>query len=346
MNLLGSYGRLLKNPRFAELAEINARAIDNRPFQSPDYIFRPVSAHDKAFHDLLLRFPYFGPINISVLNKVDLLALSVNDDIVAKIYFFFGPDSYEPLSVALWTELAANAPDAIVDIGAYTGLFSVIARRVNKRSPCLAFEPVPMIRARLLQNLALNRLSPTVEVEAFALSDSARLSVINVGKGLLHLDSGASLAVKPHKKSVAAEVVQTITLDQYLGATPRARISLMKIDVELHEAEALSGARETIERMRPVILCEVDRTRSFKKVCEFFTASGYVVLVIDDIACTLIAQQTPDIELKLKQLPSVFNVIAMPGENELEKVHAACDRFHRLYPVLKSRVKEAALSSI
>jgi FkbM family methyltransferase len=270
-----------------------------------------------------------------VLDACEFLTYSVNDDIVSKIYFFFGPVSYDSLSIALWTKFSKAARNGILDVGAYTGVFSLIAKRINDDVPCVAFEPVPIIRARLLENLTLNKLKAGIMVEPLAISSGARLTAINVGQGMLHLDSGASLEVKPHKRAVSGEIVQTISLDQYLGGKPGLNVSLIKIDVELHELEALSGAKATIEKMRPIVLCEVERTRSFKPVSDFFIARDYRVLVVDDDACRLIPLDGPDLPGRLSTLRAVFNIIGLPGREQEDSALAIEQDLHRLYPVLE-----------
>jgi hypothetical protein len=55
---------------------------------------------------------------------------------------------------------------------------------------------------------------------------------------------------------------------------------LIKIDVEGAELEVLSGQRETLERIRPIIICEVGAPNT-DGVTELLRAAGYELLDAD-----------------------------------------------------------------
>ena len=56
------------------------------------------------------------------------------------------------------------------------------------------------------------------------------------------------------------EEVQVTTIDQAVRAANLGPVSCIKIDVEGAEELVLRGAKETIERSRPTIIFEVNRT--------------------------------------------------------------------------------------
>ena len=75
-------------------------------------------------------------------------------------------DGYEPHSLAMWARLIQ--PDSVVlDIGAYTGLYSIIAAKCGAR--VLALEPMPAQQWRLRVNAARNKVR--IEVLPVAASD-------------------------------------------------------------------------------------------------------------------------------------------------------------------------------
>jgi hypothetical protein len=55
------------------------------------------------------------------------------------------------------------------------------------------------------------------------------------------------------------------------------RLDLLKLDLEGMEAEALDGARETIERCKPVLFIEVIKSDK-DAISEALRGAGYVVL--------------------------------------------------------------------
>jgi hypothetical protein len=56
---------------------------------------------------------------------------------------------YEPLSLALWSELVAGA-QLVVDVGAHTRVFTLVVHAANARARIIALEPYELNCARLL----------------------------------------------------------------------------------------------------------------------------------------------------------------------------------------------------
>lgn len=80
-------------------------------------------------------------------------------------------------------------------------------------------------------------------------------------------------------------------LNQSETGEPRT-VSLIKLDIEGAEMEALHGAAETIEKYRPVLLLEVNEWalnrlgHTGKELLEYVSGLGYGVQMVDD-SCTL-----------------------------------------------------------
>jgi FkbM family methyltransferase len=145
---------------------------------------------------------------------------------------------YAPLQQTV-TYLDFLRPGVIVDAGAMVGTHSYWWAIAAKHTAIHAFEPLPANVQLLIENMAQ---FPTVKVHPVALSDRRR---------------GVHLATTPGNYGhtyIADEGVfaPAFALDDYNLEDVR----LIKIDVEGHEPEVLAGARETIERWRPLILIE------------------------------------------------------------------------------------------
>lgn len=127
----------------------------------------------------------------------------------------------------------------IVDAGAMIGNHSVYFARHVEHEAIHAFEPWP-------DNLDLLRRNvvdyPTVTVHAKALSNVHRTlrMVSEANRGHSRVDASGPV------------VVQAVPLDAY----ELENVVLLKIDVEGHEPQVLTGARDTIARCRPFILIE------------------------------------------------------------------------------------------
>ena len=62
----------------------------------------------------------------------------------------------ESISIQLWEKLAQSS-DFIIDIGANTGIYSLLAQATNPRAKVLAFEPIKRVRKKLKANILLNK---------------------------------------------------------------------------------------------------------------------------------------------------------------------------------------------
>jgi len=65
--------------------------------------------------------------------------------------------SNEPETTWLWSNLCKNAT-TIIDIGANTGTYALIASAINPNGKIIAFEPSAKTFARLKDNVELNNL--------------------------------------------------------------------------------------------------------------------------------------------------------------------------------------------
>lgn len=131
----------------------------------------------------------------------------------------------------------------VIDVGANVGhycmRFSELADRV------IAFEPVPTTFAHLAANARF--FGRNVTLVNAALSDRTGFTGISVPA-----EDGLPNFYLANLSAEAELKVMTIRLDDL--SLPK--VSLLKIDVEGHEKEALAGMWETIQRDKPVIIIE------------------------------------------------------------------------------------------
>lgn len=150
--------------------------------------------------------------------------------------------SFEPQTLAAWAKLVKPGKVAL-DIGAYTGLFSISAGLLGAN--VVSIEPIARLVKRLKENASLNGVALTIH--NVAASDKSGAGTI-AHNSAVAFSAGASLV----RKSGPRDAVKIITID-LLGLSDVAAI---KIDVERHEAAVLRGARETLKRWRPSLLVE------------------------------------------------------------------------------------------
>jgi FkbM family methyltransferase len=147
--------------------------------------------------------------------------------------------------------------DVFVDGGANIGLFTLVAAdRVGAHGKVIAFEPGRAVRLRLIENVVLNRLLQ-VEIVPAALSSGPGEAAFQefdiAGAGLNHL-------APVHGETGNVETVALTTLDTAVIPHDRARLALIKLDLEGAEHEALRGASTILRERRPDLLLEVEAT--------------------------------------------------------------------------------------
>ena len=183
------------------------------------------------------------------------LLFHANDDIVAWHYFWLGDDAYEPELTRLWVDWASTAA-TVLDVGAYTGLMSLLAALINPECHVHAIEPVERTVERLRINLRVNGVLDRVTTHARAASDEFGVEMINYYREENFLGTGSSIHDKG-KRIFARRMIQMVNLDLYLGSTNR--FDLIKIDVEGFEPAVLKGLSSVLARDKPRLLLEVWR---------------------------------------------------------------------------------------
>ncbi len=169
-------------------------------------------------------------------------------------------------------------PGIVIDGGANTGFYALLAANASERNQVLAFEPDPLVRGLLQENIEANGLVSRVSAHAAALSDRN-------GRGMLHIptqDHGVietSSSLETKFKSRFSEVleVETLTIDRVVGTWDLhgQPVRLIKIDVAGHEGAALAGAERTLADHRPVVFAEVLDRADFGLLSQFIARHNY-----------------------------------------------------------------------
>ncbi len=182
-----------------------------------------------------------------------------------------------------WMRSVLREGDLAVDVGAHKGGYTYWMRReVGRRGAVIAFEPQPKLTAYLKRCVAdFGWGNVTVMGCALSSEPGRRELLIPGAEAPAEATSpGASLVGASLPAGSRGYPVDVDTLDRVLATqAPDARVRLLKCDVEGHELDVFSGARDTIERCRPLILfeCEArhDPTRSVEDVFDHLRELRY-----------------------------------------------------------------------
>jgi len=158
---------------------------------------------------------------------------------------------YEPHLTELFGHLVRPG-DRCVDVGANVGVHTVrLARLTGAGGEVIAIEPDPDTARRARRNIALNGL-PNVRIITAAASERAGEMRLYRPDPRDTNRARASLLRHPYLTGATA-TARTVTVDEVCAGAP---VTLIKIDVEGHEAAVVRGAVGTIARHMPAIAFE------------------------------------------------------------------------------------------
>lgn len=142
----------------------------------------------------------------------------------------------------------------IVHAGTYFGDFiPVFARACGNQNKVWAFEPNPENYRCASITVQLNQLDNVVLTNA-ALGATAGMAEMKVQDSRGRSSGGGSSIVQKRQVTTKTIPVPVVAIDD---AVPSDRhISVIQLDVERYEEQALRGAIHTIERCRPILILE------------------------------------------------------------------------------------------
>jgi len=175
-------------------------------------------------------------------------------EIAKELYWGRGrrPRPADAFAVELMARLSRDA-DVFVDVGAYTGLFTLVAAAVNPSVRVHAFEIVPAVADHLAANARRNGVDDRVRIHRVAVGAPGATMRVPVG------DDGSALPSFYSTRMTFTEGVDVPfeSLDGLFGDLGTEVRVCMKIDVEGTEDDVLAHAETVLDRPHLDILCEV-----------------------------------------------------------------------------------------
>lgn len=189
-----------------------------------------------------------------------------NDIYVGRSFRFYGefsPDETEFL-------LSLVGPGSVVlDGGANIGAMTVpLAKRVGPWGRIIAVEPQRLTYQALCANIALNSLANVTALQVTLGKAAGALTIPPLD--LTQPQNVGGLTAKGH---AFGETVRTIAIDDLR----LDGVTLIKLDVEGMERDALAGAAETIRQFQPILYVENDREEHKAALIADCKALGYRV---------------------------------------------------------------------
>lgn len=195
--------------------------------------------------------------------------------------FWRGLKGWERVSFELWRRLCPTA-DTILDIGANTGVYALIAQATNPQATVIAVEPVQRIFDKLSLNARMN--GDQVRAIRAAVTDHTGTAILYDQPAHEHVLS-VSLDPEWNKESPWLRPVEVpcTTVVDLLRAHGLAKADLLKIDVETHEPAVLNGCGTLIREHRPTMLIELLNDDVARRVAAQVEGLGYEFYDVDDV---------------------------------------------------------------
>lgn len=171
--------------------------------------------------------------------------------------------------------------DTFIDIGANIGYFSLLASTVTDKVYCI--EAVPSTYNMLQNNIKFNQR----DIKAFNIAMSGS---DNDGELLFPKNPSPKNHVLNSKKLDNTEtiLVKSKSFDLFVMENGIKQIDFIKIDIEGYEYFFLEGARKSIEKNDPIILIEIEDSRTQKfgikaeKIFDYFKSLNYRYYVVSE----------------------------------------------------------------
>jgi FkbM family methyltransferase len=228
---------------------------------------------------------------------------SLPPDSIGRALYWRGIDGWETETIKLYFRLAAQSR-VILDIGANTGVYTLIACAASSTSTVYAFEPVRHIYQLLAANLMINEWQGRCTIQNAAIAD-------RVGKAQFHIPYGeiptsASLQIGGFRglKGNLVEV-DVYRLDEMCSNND---IDLVKIDVEGFEDKVLVGMENILRESAPAILVECNPDGPYCQVDHLLSKFGYTFYHILAQGPVKMASIQPDVSQRYR------NYLCLPEE--------------------------------
>jgi FkbM family methyltransferase len=226
------------------------------------------------------RLSYFTPANVQVeLPNCPAFAMSSSrgQDHIVRELWIDGAAKYEPPLPVVYAALAADATN-VLDVGANSGLYALMAASCSRQAKVYAFEPFPPAVASLRHNIALNNWQDRIEIMEGAAGEatgSFKLYIPAKTHGDT-LETSCSLESTFRDKHEAVIDVQVVSLDEFVAKRGLQTVSLLRADVEGAEYRVIGGAQETLRKHRPYVFVEVLSEAAAQVLSEFPDRVGYI----------------------------------------------------------------------
>lgn len=189
---------------------------------------------------------------------------------------------FERTSLGTWIKLAEGSR-VIFDVGANSGVYALTARAVNLDARIVAFEPMPRIHDKLVENVVLNAAGITCERVAASNYDGPATmydlpNSAHTYGGTVNQDLYAQ-----HGFQAVPLRITAVRLETFIAKSALEGVDLIKIDVESHEPAVIEGLGDALLRFRPTMIVEIWNDEVGRAVEALVSKCDYRYFATDEV---------------------------------------------------------------
>ncbi len=248
------------------------------PFKAA--VFKIVKMLWSPPHSIYQHLHFTGIINIKVDGNSSFKMHHYGFELENEVFWKGLENGWENVSVGIWKKLAGDA-GVVFDVGANTGIYTLITKAINPQARVYAFEPLPWICQKMQKNFSLNNFD--VSSYEYALSDYTGTAKVFLEEDEIHVYSVTVNKNMLHQNKGVEREIRTITIADIIEQNKIDKIDVLKIDVETHEVEVLRGMGKYLDIMRPAMLIEILNDEVGEGVQNLLKDKGYLYFNIDEL---------------------------------------------------------------
>ncbi|WP_319777881.1 FkbM family methyltransferase [Maridesulfovibrio sp.] len=217
-------------------------------------------------YDWISRLPVKPGIIASVKLPVAEFSMCCPERCSIAKKFFWTNGRREPAEDRIALELFlkfVGESEVVFDIGSNSGLFALAAAKHNSKAENVAFDILVEAHNIFLENIKLNGLEGKIDAR---LNGIGAKGVFNSPVKKISSEMPTSLSVEDSVANGDSTSVPILTLDEICVPKYLGKKACFKIDVEGTEVDIFENGKETLEKIRPVMVCEVlMRARDYER---------------------------------------------------------------------------------
>lgn len=208
-------------------------------------------------------------------------------------------------------------PGAVcIDVGANTGYYSLMSAAHQPHCMVYAFEPASEMFKKLTENSALNGFKKITAVQKGVSNRSTKKQLFISGDD----NTGMSSLSAAENATGKIEMIEVVSLDEFVEQKQITGISIIKIDVEGAEIEVLEGMKTVITSFRPLVAIEINAEiqgrfgQSINSIYSFMQERNYIAYEVIAVGCLKPVLSNKDCDLAFfiheeARLPSSIKII-------------------------------------